>query len=126
MDKSGIGAGFLRELRFPLPIYITSTSPQSSSLSPEAGTIGQEWPQCQPTAWTRGGGDPNHITAISFDSWRRKVSRWWQKTVFSAAQIFTIMWNLCPLWRYILSYNDSTFNHFILNWYIILHINTRL
>jgi hypothetical protein len=22
-------------------------SPQSSSLSPEAGTIGQEWPQCQ-------------------------------------------------------------------------------
>jgi hypothetical protein len=43
MDKSGAGAGFLRELRFPLPIC----SPQSSSLSPEAGTIGQEWPQCQ-------------------------------------------------------------------------------
>jgi hypothetical protein len=41
MDKSGGGAGFLRELRFPLPIYI----PQSSSLSPEAGTIGQEWPR---------------------------------------------------------------------------------
>jgi hypothetical protein len=33
MDKSGAGAGFLRE--------------QSSSLPPEAGTIGQEWPQCQ-------------------------------------------------------------------------------
>jgi hypothetical protein len=39
MDKSGAGAGFLRELRFPLPIYIPSASPQSSSLSPEAGTI---------------------------------------------------------------------------------------
>jgi hypothetical protein len=47
MDKSGAGAGFLRELRFPPPIYIPSASPQSSSLSPEAGTIGQEWPQCQ-------------------------------------------------------------------------------
>jgi hypothetical protein len=46
-DKSGAGAGFLRELRFPLPIYTPSTSPQSSSLSPEADTIGQEWPQCQ-------------------------------------------------------------------------------
>jgi hypothetical protein len=44
MDKSGAGAGFLlRELRFPLPIYIPSASPQLSSLSPEAGTIGQEW-----------------------------------------------------------------------------------
>jgi hypothetical protein len=47
MDKSGAGAGFLRELRFPLPIYIPSASSQSSSLLPEAGTIGQEWPQCQ-------------------------------------------------------------------------------
>jgi hypothetical protein len=47
MDKSGVGGGFLRELRFPLPIYIPYASPQSSSLSPEAGTIGQEWPQCQ-------------------------------------------------------------------------------
>jgi hypothetical protein len=48
MDKSGGGAGFLRELRFPLPpIYIPSASPQSSSLSPEAGTIDQEWSQCQ-------------------------------------------------------------------------------
>jgi hypothetical protein len=47
MDKSGAGAGFFRELRVPLPIYIPSASPQSSSLSPEAGTIGQEWPQCQ-------------------------------------------------------------------------------
>jgi hypothetical protein len=41
MDKSGAGAGFLRELRFPLPIYIPSVSPQSSSLSHEAGTIGR-------------------------------------------------------------------------------------
>jgi hypothetical protein len=47
MDKSVAGAGFLRELRFPLPIYIPSASLQSSSLSPEAGTIGQELPQCQ-------------------------------------------------------------------------------
>jgi hypothetical protein len=47
MDNNGAGAGFLRELRFPLPIYIPSASPQSSSLLPEAGTIGQEWPQCQ-------------------------------------------------------------------------------
>jgi hypothetical protein len=48
MDKSGAGAGFLRELQFPLPIYIPSASPQSSLLSPEAGTIRQEWPQwCQ-------------------------------------------------------------------------------
>jgi hypothetical protein len=30
-----------------MPIYIPSASPLSSSLSPEAGTIGQEWPQCQ-------------------------------------------------------------------------------
>jgi hypothetical protein len=44
MDKSGAGAGFLRLLRFPLPIYNPSASPQSSSLSPEPGTIGQEWP----------------------------------------------------------------------------------
>jgi hypothetical protein len=28
MDKSCAGAGFLRELRFPLPIYIPSASPQ--------------------------------------------------------------------------------------------------
>jgi hypothetical protein len=47
MNKSGAGPGFLRELRFPLPIYIPSASPQSYSLSPEAGTIGQEWPHCQ-------------------------------------------------------------------------------
>jgi hypothetical protein len=48
MDKSGAGAGFLRELRFPLPIYIPSAFPQSSSLSPEADTIGQEWPTTPP------------------------------------------------------------------------------
>jgi hypothetical protein len=28
-------------------IHCNRYSPQSSSLSPEAGTIGQEWPQCQ-------------------------------------------------------------------------------
>jgi hypothetical protein len=50
MAESGTGAGFFFPENFglfPLPIYIPSTSPQSSSLSPEAGTIGQEWPQCQ-------------------------------------------------------------------------------
>jgi hypothetical protein len=32
MDKSGAGAGFLvRELRFPLPIFISPISPQSPS-----------------------------------------------------------------------------------------------
>jgi hypothetical protein len=52
MDKSGARTGFLQELRFLLPIYIPSASPQSSSLSPEAGTIGQEWPQCPPNSLT--------------------------------------------------------------------------
>jgi hypothetical protein len=47
MDKSGAGAGFLREIPVPLPIYIPQISPQSSSLSLKAGTIGQEWPQYQ-------------------------------------------------------------------------------
>jgi hypothetical protein len=32
MDKSGAGAGFLRELWFPLPIYVSFAFPQSSSL----------------------------------------------------------------------------------------------
>jgi hypothetical protein len=36
---SGAGAGFLRVLRFPLPIFIPPNSP--SSQSPGAGTIGQ-------------------------------------------------------------------------------------
>jgi hypothetical protein len=31
MDKNGAGAGFLRELRFPLPIFIPPISPQSPS-----------------------------------------------------------------------------------------------
>jgi hypothetical protein len=47
MGQSGSGAGFPRELRLPLPIYIPFASPQSSSLLPEAGTLGQEWPQYQ-------------------------------------------------------------------------------
>jgi hypothetical protein len=50
MDKSGAAAGFFPEyFGFALSIYIPSASPQSSSLSPEAGTIGQEWPAV-PTA----------------------------------------------------------------------------
>jgi hypothetical protein len=49
MDKSGAGAGqvFSKNFGFPLPIYIPSASPQSSPLSPEAATLGQEWPQCE-------------------------------------------------------------------------------
>jgi hypothetical protein len=30
VDKSGVGAGFLRVLRFPLPILILPTAPHSS------------------------------------------------------------------------------------------------
>jgi hypothetical protein len=37
--QSGAGAGFLRVLRFPLPIFIPPNSP--SSQSPGEGTIGQ-------------------------------------------------------------------------------------
>jgi hypothetical protein len=37
--QSGAGAGFLRVLWFPLPIFIPPNSP--SSQSPGAGTIGQ-------------------------------------------------------------------------------------
>jgi hypothetical protein len=42
---SGAGAGFLRVLWFPLPIFIPPNSP--SSQSPGAGTIGQKWPTCR-------------------------------------------------------------------------------
>jgi hypothetical protein len=38
-EQSGAGAGFLRVLRFPLPIFIPPNSP-SSSQSPGAGTVG--------------------------------------------------------------------------------------
>jgi hypothetical protein len=37
-----LGQVFPENFGFPLPIYIPSATPQSSSLSPEAGTIGQE------------------------------------------------------------------------------------
>jgi hypothetical protein len=43
--QSGAGAGFLRVLRFPLPIFIPLNSP--SSQSPGAGTTGQKWPTCR-------------------------------------------------------------------------------
>jgi hypothetical protein len=39
--RSGTRADFLRVLRFPLPIFILPIAPQSPSLSPGAGTIGQ-------------------------------------------------------------------------------------
>jgi hypothetical protein len=42
--QSGTGAGFLRVLRFPLPI-IPPISPSSQSLG--AGIIGHWWPQCR-------------------------------------------------------------------------------
>jgi hypothetical protein len=45
--KVALGQVFSENFGFPLPVYIPSASPQSSSVSPEAGTIGQEWPQCQ-------------------------------------------------------------------------------
>jgi hypothetical protein len=43
--QSGAGAGFLRVLRFPLPIFIPPIAPQSPHISSGAGTIGQKWPQ---------------------------------------------------------------------------------
>jgi hypothetical protein len=39
--QSGTGAGFLRVLRFPLPILIPPTAPHSSSSIIRAGTVGQ-------------------------------------------------------------------------------------
>jgi hypothetical protein len=43
--------GFLRVLRFPMPIFIPPDSP--SSQSPGAGTIGQKWPTCgMDPVWT--------------------------------------------------------------------------
>jgi hypothetical protein len=48
MEKVALGQVFSENFGlFPLPIYISPASPQSSSISPEAGTIGQELPQCQ-------------------------------------------------------------------------------
>jgi hypothetical protein len=48
--QSGVGAGFLRVLRFPLP-FIPPISP--SSQSPGASTIGQKWPTCRvDPVWT--------------------------------------------------------------------------
>jgi hypothetical protein len=39
--QSGTGAGFLRVLRFHLPIHIPPIAVQSSRVSSEAGTVGQ-------------------------------------------------------------------------------------
>jgi hypothetical protein len=41
----GAEAGFLGELRFPLPVLIAQNSP--SSQSPGTGTVGQKLPTCQ-------------------------------------------------------------------------------
>jgi hypothetical protein len=43
--QKGAGAGFLRVLRFPLPIFIPPIAPQSSSSIIWACTIGQKWLQ---------------------------------------------------------------------------------
>jgi hypothetical protein len=49
--QSGVGASFLRVLRFPLPIFITQNSP--SSQSPGVGSMGQKWPPCRvDKVWT--------------------------------------------------------------------------
>jgi hypothetical protein len=45
--KVALGQVFSENFGFPMPIYIPSASPQSSSLSSGAGTIGQLWPQHQ-------------------------------------------------------------------------------
>jgi hypothetical protein len=45
--KVALGQVFSENFGFPCTIYIPSASPQSSSLSPEVGRIGQDWPQCQ-------------------------------------------------------------------------------
>jgi hypothetical protein len=43
--QSGAGAGFLRVLRFPPPIFISPIAPQSPSSIIWACTIGQIWPE---------------------------------------------------------------------------------
>jgi hypothetical protein len=43
--QSDAGAGFLRVLRFPLPIFIPPLAPQSPSPIIWGCTIGQKWPQ---------------------------------------------------------------------------------
>jgi hypothetical protein len=43
--QSGAGAGFLRVLLFPLPIFIPPITPQSPSSIIWGCTIGQKWPQ---------------------------------------------------------------------------------
>jgi hypothetical protein len=47
LTEVALGQVFFENFGFSLPIYIPSASPQSFSLSPKVGTIGQEWPQCQ-------------------------------------------------------------------------------
>jgi hypothetical protein len=39
------GAGFLQVFRFPLPIFLLTTSPSSQLTA--AGTIGQKWRTCR-------------------------------------------------------------------------------
>jgi hypothetical protein len=45
LTKNGAGAGFLRVLRFPLPVFIPPIAPQSASSIIWGCTIGQKWPQ---------------------------------------------------------------------------------
>jgi hypothetical protein len=51
--QRGARAGFLRALRFPLPVFIPPNSPTSQL--PEAGTTDQYWPRS--TKWTQ-----SHLT----------------------------------------------------------------
>jgi hypothetical protein len=43
--QSGAGAGFLRVLRFPLPVFIPPIAPQSPSPIIWGWEIDQKWPQ---------------------------------------------------------------------------------
>jgi hypothetical protein len=67
--QSGAEAGFLRELRFPLPIFIPPNSP--SSQSPGAGAIAQKWPTCRvDPVWTT---PPPMIIKIQNKKWIHNI-----------------------------------------------------
>jgi hypothetical protein len=65
MDKSGAEAGFLRELRVPLPINIPSASPQSSS--------------------PRTSGSPANLQSICFSTIIFTITRGWHNRPGAAA-----------------------------------------
>jgi hypothetical protein len=77
--QSGAGVGFLRVLRFPLPIIIPPTSPHSSSISSWAATVGQivadlpKWTQSHPT--------PRHLKKVYIQIFK---SSFWCKDLKSS------------------------------------------